>query len=147
MIFNTQNKNFILEFFGYLGPLCKAVEAIGCIVTKDYSLAAHRRLRDDLFLPKLADWIMEIDDFLSTNVYEAVLTKVYAPLCISGAGYLDLDEPPPRLSLETVKLFVVPPLEKISVVMKTDTSDISASSLLGRLEAIHGTSFRHVVHA
>ena len=77
-----------------------------------------------------------------------MINQIYAPLC-SGpfSGYLD-DEPPPRLSLNSVKSYVAPALERIISDCKCQkfTEDITLEStacgLIDKLEAIHGTSFK-----
>ena len=83
----------------------------------------------------------------SLQVYEAAISHVYGPLC-SGLGVLDDYElqPPPRLSLDCVRAHVAPTLLRIASVKSTSTSQSNceslAHSLIGKLEAIHGTSLR-----
>ena len=92
--------------------------------------------------------ISRYDENETLRLYEAVLNQIYIPLC-SGqfSGYLD-DEPPPRLSLTSVKTHVAPALDKIISDCKSQKFsednglESTALSLLDKLEAIHGTSFR-----
>lgn len=92
-----------------------------------------------------------IDDLGRMKIYETMLSTVYGPLC-SGSyagGYLD-DEPPPRLPLNTVQLYVVPILRRLAVDcqrLKEPNLETTASSLISKLEAIHGTSFRPILVA
>ena len=79
------------------------------------------------------------------KVYENLLTKVYSPLCSGNfSGYLD-DEPPPRLSLTILQQHVIPILQYfVTECQKAKVShlEVMSNSLINKLEAIHGTSFK-----
>ena len=79
------------------------------------------------------------------EVFETAISHVYSPL-FSGLEVLDdYEDPPPRLSLDIVRAFVAPSLLRISTASSVKPShqcQALAQSLIGKLEAIHGTSLR-----
>ena len=78
----------------------------------------------------------------SLQVFETAISHVYGPLC-SGLEVLDdYEDPPPRLSLDVVRAHIAPSLLRIASVKSSSHCQASAQSLIGKLEAIHGTSLR-----
>ena len=87
--------------------------------------------------------VIRIEDLESSlQVFETAISHVYGPLC-SGLEVLDdYEDPPPRLSLDVVRAHIAPSLLRIASVKSSSHCQASAQSLIGKLEAIHGTSLR-----
>lgn len=113
-----------------------AIEAIAYVLTKE---SCPLKLRDDLFLPKLHDFVQKSS---SVEINESILKSIYAPLCcFNHPQELDEDESGnwTSLSVNSVKLHVAPALGKMAA--SSPKLENAALSLISKLEAIHGTSF------